>query len=209
MMQRLGIALSIIVLLALVLIIVSNIVVGVSSRSRLYSDINRVPTSRVGLLLGTSKYLHSGYPNPYFYNRVATAARLFHAGKIEYVLASGDNRSPSYNEPEMMLQELREQGVPPEAIMLDHGGINTLASVARSGLVFGNRQFIVISQRFHNQRALYIADYFGFDAIAFDAATVAGPAGLPVALRELLARVKVMLDLYLWQIYPRSAEQTA
>ena len=194
---------AILVLLLMSVIIVSNIIVGASNGNRHYDNVDRVPYNRVGLLLGTSKYLGSGRPNPYFQNRIASAVALFHAGKIEYIIASGDHRSPFYNEPQMMLGELVAHGVPAEAILLDPEGIDTLASVARSGLTFGNHQFMIISQHFHNQRALYIADYFGFDAIAFDAESVSWPGGLPVELREMLARVKVMFDLHLLRPYPR------
>lgn len=192
-------------LLAAVLSIAfANAVVLRASNHRLFSSVEAVPHNRVGLLLGTSPYLPGGRVNPFFVNRIAAAAELYLAGKVEVVVASGDNEHRSYNEPAHMQEALLEAGVPPEAIMVDAAGFRTLDSVVRMESVFGLRQFTVISQEFHNRRALFIAKEFSLDAVAYNARDVGGYSGLRTMAREHLARTLAVLDVYLLGTRPRS-----
>ena len=137
----------------LLVIIACNVQVSKETKNLLYTDIAEVPAHKVGLLLGTNPYLRSGAPNKYFLYRIDAAVALYKAGKIEYILVSGDNHRNDYNEPEAMKQALMNNGIPEERIVLDYAGFRTLDSVVRAKKVFGNDTFIVISQRFHNERA--------------------------------------------------------
>jgi SanA protein len=128
-------------------------------------------------------------------NRIRAAAELYHAGKIDYILISGDNRYDYYNEPQMMQDDLIELGVPKEKIFLDYAGFRTLDSVVRAKKVFGLKSFTVISQRFHNERALFIAQNHGLHAVGYNAKDVSKNYGFKTNLREKFARVKVVLDL--------------
>jgi len=192
--KALKIAAGLAVLLLLVLA-AAEVSVRWISRGRLYDSCRAVPKTRVGLVLGTSKYLKGGALNPFYTNRIRAAAELVACGKIEFVLASGDNRLAAYNEPREMWRDLVEAGVPPEKIRLDYAGFRTLDSVVRLKEVFGQRQAIVISQAFHNRRAVAIGRFKGLDLIGYNAAGVGGVDGLKVALRERLARVKMFIDL--------------
>lgn len=162
-----------------------------------------LPHNHVGLLLGTAKYQPGGGINPYFSYRIDAAVELYEAGKIRYILASGDNEHASYNEPLHMRLALLERGVPNEFIVLDYAGFSTLDSVVRTAEVFGQERFTVISQRFHNERAVYIGTYFGYDVVGYNAADIAPPSGVQTRLREYLARVKAILDLHLVRRAPR------
>jgi len=166
------------------------------SEEYIYSSIDSIPSEKTGLLLGTSKYLATGNLNPYFEYRLRAAVRLFRSGKIKYIIASGDNRRHNYNEPRVMKEELVKRGIPARAIYLDYAGFRTLDSVVRCSKIFGQDSFIVISQRFHNERAVFIARHFGIDAIGYNARDVAERAGLKTRVREYFARVKAFLDLY-------------
>jgi len=181
--------------LLMALIFLSNYAVVSKTRDLVYDDINEIPYNRVGLLLGTSKYTTKNYHNQYFVNRIRAAAELFQAGKIDYILISGDNRFEYYNEPQMMLEDLIELGVPKEKIFLDYAGFRTLDSVVRAKKVFGLSNFTIISQRFHNERALFIAKNNGLNAIGYNAKDVSKNYGFKTNLREKFARVKVVLDM--------------
>ena len=138
-----------------------------------------------------------GRPNTYFTNRIHTAAGLFHAGKIEYIIASGDNHTRRYDEPTAMRDSLKAHGVPSDRIVLDYAGFRTLDSVIRAKEVFGCDSITVISQADHNARALYIAEANGIEAVAVSAPLRAGRwVRTRLALREWLARDKMMLDIW-------------
>jgi SanA protein len=151
----------------------------------------------VGLLLGTAKFIKKGIMNPYYQNRIDAAVALFLSGKVSYILISGDNSTLHYNEPKMMKEDLIARGIPPERIYLDDAGLRTLDSILRCREIFGQDSFTIISQRFHNERALYIANHKDIHAVAFNARDVDDDFGLKVMAREKLARVKVLLDLML------------
>ncbi len=168
-----------------------------------FTQAARVPYNRVGLVLGTSNRLRNGSPNPFFNYRIAAAVSLYRNRKVDYLVVSGDNSRKEYNEPEMMKTALVKQGVPSNRIYMDYAGLRTLDSVVRCQKIFGQARFTIISQAFHNQRALFIAQYYGLHAVGFNAQDVTGRNGLKVQLREMLARVKVFLDLYLLDKQPK------
>ncbi|MCL1943486.1 MAG: YdcF family protein [Candidatus Azobacteroides sp.] len=173
----------------------ANYKINSATRYNVYENINAVPYNKVGLVLGTSKYLRANTLNPYFKYRIDAAANLFKAGKISYIVVSGDNRHHSYNEPEDMKKALMEQGIPKEKIYLDYAGFRTLDSVVRINMIFGQSSFTVISQKFHNERAVFIAENYGLNAVGYNARDVEIPLGFKVKVREIFARVKVFIDL--------------
>jgi len=183
--------------LLIILIITADYYVQSSVQSKLYKDIKAIPYNKVGLVLGTVKLLKNGNLNRYYQYRIDAAAKLFKAGKIKFVLVSGDNSKEGYDEPTDMKEDLIKKGVPEDRIFLDYAGFRTLDSVVRSKAVFGQKSITVISQKFHNERAVFIANRKAIDAIGFEAQDVSIRAGLIVQFREKLARVKVLIDLIL------------
>lgn len=177
-------------------ILACNYIIDRKAAQSLYDDLDKIPENEVGLLLGTSPKLKNGKNNLYFDHRITAAIKLYKAGKIKYILISGDNRRRNYNEPEYMKKALIQGGVPEEAIYLDYAGFRTLDSVVRAKKVFGQNRITVISQKFHNARAVYIARKNGMEAIGFNAQDVDTYSGLKTQIRESLARVKVFLDLF-------------
>ncbi|MFW6250184.1 MAG: SanA/YdcF family protein [Alkalispirochaetaceae bacterium] len=188
---------------SIILIFLSNTLVVQQSEGSIYRDLATVPPTRVALLLGTSRWVRGGRANPFFDNRVAAAARLYETDKVEFILASGDNSHPSYNEPAYLRAALLRSGVPEERVVLDYAGFSTLDSVVRAREVFGLESVLLVSQPFHLQRALFIADAAGLDAVGYAAADVEEWAGVSVRLREALARVKAVLDVYVFHRSPR------
>ncbi|MBL1221298.1 YdcF family protein [Chryseobacterium sp. L7] len=157
--------------------------------------ISDVPETKTALLLGTGKNLSSGLPNAYFYNRIQAAIDLYKSGKIKYIIVSGDNSTKDYNEPEDMQLTLMKYGIPKDRIVLDHAGFRTLDSVIRAKDIFGQNRLVIISQKFHNERAVFLARENGMEAFGYNANDVNKYAGLKTNLREYLAKAKVYWDL--------------
>ena len=176
-------------------LIVCNQTIKKHTAAQIYSEVITIPQNKVGLLLGTSPKLKNGNNNLYFDYRILAAVELYKAGKIKYILISGDNRREEYNEPEEMKKALMQKGVPEKFIYLDYAGFRTLDSVVRAKEVFGQNQLTIISQRFHNERAIYLAEKNGINAIGYNAKDVNAYAGMKTNIRELLARVKMFIDL--------------
>lgn len=160
-------------------------------------NIKDVPEAKTALLLGTGKTLSNGMPNAYFYNRIKAATDLYKSGKVQYIIVSGDNSSKDYNEPEDMQFALVQQGVPQDRIILDHAGFRTLDSVVRAKDIFGQTKIVIISQKFHNERAVFLAQKNGMKAFGYNAEDVNKYAGLKTNMREYLAKAKAYWDLLL------------
>lgn len=177
-------------------IVCANYAVRHTAKAFIYQNIDSIPQNKAGLLLGTSKLLRSGLPNQYFQNRIQATVDLYKAGKIEVVVISGDNSRKGYNEPEDMKSELMLRGIPEDKIYLDYAGFRTLDSVVRMEKIFGQKSFTIISQKFHNQRAIYIAHAKGLQVVGYNAEDVNAYSGFKTQLREKFARVKLFLDLW-------------
>lgn len=193
------ILLSIAVFIAIVIIftVIVNIKVANTTENRIYENVDSIPHNKVGLLLGTNPLNKLGRPNTYFTNRIRIAADLYHAGKIDYILASGDNHSRQYDEPTAMRDSLMAHGIPENRIILDYAGFRTLDSVVRAKEIFGCDTLTIISQADHCARALYLAEANGVEAFAIAAPLRAGRwVRVRLAIREWLARDKMMLDLW-------------
>ncbi len=186
---------GIIVILPLLFILMCDYIVGRSAEDKTFFTTSNVPKNRVGLVLGTSKRLTDGRANPYYTYRIDATLALYNAGKIDFVLVSGDNGTIYYNEPTTIKKDLVKAGIPEEKIFLDYAGFRTLDSMVRAKEVFGLDSVTIISQKFHNERAIYLAEKKGLVAIGFNARDVKGQSGFKVKLREYFARVKVFVDL--------------
>ncbi len=168
-----------------------------------FDEISKVDRMKVGLVLGTSKYTAGGRENIFYRNRMDAAIDLYTSCKIEKIIVSGDNGTHAYNEPRMMFQDLVKAGIPAENIYLDYAGFRTLDSVVRAHKIFNQSSFLIISQSFHNERALFIARSKGIEASAFNARAVSFGLSPKTYVREKLARVKAVLDIYLLGTSPK------
>ena len=189
-------------------VIISNIIVENKTKDKIYGKSDIIPYNKVGLVLGTNKYLANNRLNPFYSYRIDAAVRLFKSGKIDFIIVSGDNRKKSYNEPKQMKNDLIRMGVPVKKIFLDYAGFRTLDSVVRCNAIFGQSKFTIISQGFHNKRAVYIALSKGYDAIGYNARTITLKKGYKTYIRELLARVNMMIDLYVIHKQPKFFGET-
>ena len=183
-----------VIVFPLIFILFANHRINKLSEKQIFNSNDSIPENKVGLLLGTSKYLKSGRLNQYFENRIIATEMLFKAGKIRNVVVSGDNSHINYNEPLAMKNELVLRGLPENRIYLDYAGFRTFDSVYRMKEIFGQTSFTIISQPFHNQRAIYIANTLGLDVVGYNAKDVDAYNGFKTKLREKFARVKVFID---------------
>ena len=180
----------------LLLVLLLNYKVKNDVKESMYDNITETPSKKVGLLLGTAKYVKGGWINLYYTHRITAAVELYKAGKIEYILISGDNGRESYDEPTLMKEDLMAAGIPESAIYLDYAGFRTLDSLVRCKIIFGELDILVISQQFHNERAVYIARAKGMQAIGYNAQDINAKYGFKTRIREYLARTKMFLDLW-------------
>ena len=179
-----------------------NYMINSQAEDYIYDSVEDIPENKVGLLLGTSKFLSNGNINLYYTYRINATVELYNAKKIEFVLISGDNGSTSYDEPTTFKDDLIALGIPEDKIFLDYAGFRTLDSVIRSKEIFGQSSITIISQQFHNERAIYLAKHNNIKAVAFNAQDVSGRYGLKVQLREYLARAKASIDI-LFNVEPK------
>lgn len=185
----------VLIVLALISILWANSTINKQTTDKIYTETDLIPENNVGLLLGTSKFLRNGSLNQYFENRISATVQLYKSGKIKNIVISGDNSKKDYNEPEDMKNELMKHGIPENRIYLDFAGFRTYDSVFRMKEIFGQDKFTIISQEFHNQRAVYIANSLKLNAIGFNAKDVNAYIGFKTQIREKFARVKVFIDL--------------
>lgn len=183
------------VILLLIFTIWANKSIIKTSSPFITNEISKLKSAKCGLLLGTSRTLKNGKPNDFFYKRINATLELYQKAKIKHIIVSGDNSKKSYNEPLDMKMELIKRGVPDSVIHLDYAGFRTLDSVVRAKEIFGQSTFIIISQKFHNERAVFIARKNGIEAFGYNAEEVTAFNGFKTKLREFFARDKVYLDL--------------
>ena len=194
--KTITISLLFIFCLALATIFICNKIITDKANGSLYADAKNIPFNKVGLLLGTAKFTGNGGNNFYYDYRILAAAELIKNVKIKYLIISGDNSRNNYNEPAAMRADLMAAGIDSTIIYLDYAGFRTFDSMVRLKDIFGQDTVTIISQQFHNERALYTAYKLGITAIGFNAKDVGNRQGVKTQLREKLARVKSLLDFW-------------
>jgi SanA protein len=170
-------------------------------QDRIYSPGQTIPANRVAIVLGAGLW-RDGSPTPVLYDRVATAVDLYQAGLIKKLLMSGDNPVVGYNEPEAMRQLALRLGVPDEDIVLDYAGRRTYDSCYRAKEIFALEQALIVTQRFHLNRALYLCESLGIQAIGVAADRQTYRYHNWWQLREVAATVNAWLDIHLLRPQP-------
>jgi SanA protein len=173
----------------------ANWAIESNAEGKIFDQVNDCPQVKVALVLGTSRTNKHGNDNLYFSYRIKAAVELYRAGKVKYILVSGDNSIATYDEPTDMKNALIAAGIPGKRIFLDYAGFRTLDSMERALKVFGQKEVIVISQRFHNERAIYLGEHFGMTVYGYNARDVAKMGGFKTKVRERFARMKVFWDI--------------
>jgi len=202
-MSRMGKLMSFSIVLLAALLWFSNYHINKSAEGLTYDSASEIPPTPAALVFGTSKWVKGGGQNLYFKYRMEAAAELFKTGKIKYIIVSGDNSIKEYNETREMRKSLIKLGVPQENIIEDFAGFRTLDSVIRAKEVFGRDSIIFISQKFQNQRAIFIGKNHDIYALGYNAKELPKGYGKPTKTREYFARVKALLDIYVLNMMPK------
>jgi len=177
---------------------------ALSTTDNIYSRVNKIPQKRAALLLGTAKYIAKGKKNYFYVYRIRAAVALWKAGKVKAIVVSGDSGGKYYNETERMRKDLVRAGVPNKYITSDNAGFRTFDSIVRAEVIFDLQDYIIVSQKFHLERALFIAKAKGQKVIGFAAKELEGTkAARKMRIREYLARVKAFLDVYILGTEPK------
>lgn len=187
----------------LLIIALSNAWIIESTQGEIYYSIENIPVKNVALVLGTSDKLISGENNPFFQTRIEMAADLYNSGKVKHLLLSGDNRSKYYNEPQKMKNALLNMGIPEEVITLDYAGLRTLDSIVRCKEIFGQDEVIIVTQKFHCYRAIFLSRFYGLDAVGMATDSVPKSIAFKTVLREIFARTVAIWDTYILHKSPR------
>lgn len=200
MIRKICIVVSGLLLAVVVVAIVCDQMVAHNAESRLYGNVGSMPRRKAGLILGTSPVsTWNGRRNHYFDYRIKAGAELYNAGKVDWLVVSGGdyrNTGNGYDEPLAMRDSLIKLGVDSLRIVLDYDGTRTLNSIAKIRDVYCQDSIVIISQKYHNERALYQAKHLGVDAIGFNASTPGRRSSwLRNRGREVLARVKLFIDI--------------
>ena len=197
---------TIVMMLCIALMLVCNQIVVNNAKGKVFSNIDSIKSNKVGLLLGTTPPARiTKVKNYFFIYRLDAAEQLYRAGKIEKILISGDENSlDGVNEPECMRDSLVARGVPESAIILDGKGYRTICSIINANKVYGLKSFTIISQEFHNERALYQAEHLGLDVEniqSYNAKMPKSRRAYLTSIREYFARVKLFWDLLTYKEY--------
>ena len=194
---------GVVAVVCLALMLICNQIVVNNAEGKAFSEIDSIKYNKVGLLLGTTPQARfDRITNYFFIYRIDAAEQLYKAGKIDLILISGDEDSlDGVNETECMRDSLVARGVPVNAIILDGKGYRTICSVINANKVYGLKSFTIISQKFHNERAIYQAEHLGLDVENIQAYNAKDPKSRRAYLttiREYFARVKMFMDLMIY-----------
>lgn len=185
--------------ICIAIILICNQLVVNNAKGKVFSEIDSINYNKVGLLLGTTPYNRlTKRPNYFFIYRIQAAEELYKAHKIEKILISGDDNKEGFNEPKCMRDSLVSHGVPAEDIILDEKGSRTICSIINANTVYGLRSYTIISQKFHNERALYQTEHLELDIDNVQAYNAKDPTfkkAWKTYIREYFARVKMFIDL--------------
>ena len=182
--------------ICLIGIVICNYIVNAAAKGKTFSQAANVTHHHYALLLGTNPKSKSGGINSFYFNRIEATTQLYLAGKFDRLIISGATVDEGYDEPQSMRADLMARGVPDSIMTLDGKGFRTINSIERAKNDFGIDSLIVISQEFHNKRAIFQAQHYGIEAIGFNADD--SPFRywrIKNHLREYLARVKVVFEM--------------
>lgn len=181
----------------------SELLIRQMAGKRVFTTVDQVPSNDVAVVLGTSKKV-GGRINFFFHNRMVAAADLYKAGKVRHILVSGANPNKYYDEPTDMMEYLVHLGVPAEAITRDYAGFRTLDTVVRARQVFGLERYVIVTDKFHTYRTLFLAQHTGADCVAFSGnREVRLKWSLKTKIRERFANIKALLDVYVLRTQPK------
>jgi SanA protein len=174
-------------------------------RDRIYGRGNEgaIPAKPVAIVFGAG-YWPNGVLSTILLERLDAAVGLYHEGRVEKLLFSGDNSRVDYNEPAKMLEYALSQGVPRSDIVLDYAGRRTYDTCYRAGAIFGVSHAVLVTQHYHLPRALTTCENLGLNAVGYGANRYRyrGRYLILYRLREIPALWRAWWDLYVMHPIP-------
>ncbi|MBE7640118.1 hypothetical protein GUB10_07205 [Salegentibacter sp. BLCTC] len=198
LLKKIILGFTLFVVLSILIIFGLEAYIKKETSNLIYSEITELPEAKTGIILGASVHA-DGKLSPILKDRVETAYKLYKLNKIENFLISGDHRTNDYDEVNAIKNYLLKKGVPSRAITLDHSGFDTYDSMYRASIVFNTEDAIVITQKFHLPRSIYIAKKLGANYKGFEATPVAYTSSETIKRREQLANFKAIWELLIKQ----------
>jgi len=182
-------------LFVLLCVILFDLYISISTQKEIFSDISLLKNYKYCLLLGTSKYTIKNSENLFYSYRIDTVKYLYQNQKIKKIILSGDSRESYYDETKYMKKDLLNLKIPEEDLIVDSDGFRTIYSIMNLVKKYSISDAIVVSQRFHLQRAIFIGRVLGLKLDGFATKPIYGLAGLKIQIRERGARVRLLFDL--------------
>jgi len=174
----------------LVIIFFNNYAIKEGAKNLMYSKVSNVPHRKIAVLLGVEKKFKNGKINHFYINRIDATVNLFKAKKIDIIIVSRNQG----NVVDDVKEDLMKQGIPENVIILDYAGLRTYDTMYRMYKVYGQKDFLVISQRKQNERAIYIAKKNGLNAIAFNASEYSGYNSFRLNIIEKYERTRLFFE---------------
>lgn len=193
-MNKAFITLGKFVFITVLIILINYLAISTFSRPKIYDTTDKFEGNHSGLLLGTGKYLSGHRINLYYLYRIRATAELYRAGRINRIVVSGDNVRDYHREVDCMIADLQNEGIPASVLIRDDNGVRTEKSIQFAANYFPDDRFIIISQPFHNERALALCSFYRVNALAYNAKEPFTAGLIKNVLRELGARIKMQLD---------------
>lgn len=189
--------------IAIILVLgIPNLIAEWYARARQF-QVEQAPSAPVAIVFGAG-LTRDGQPTPVLRDRVATAVELYFDGKVQKILMSGDNRFVDYNEPGAMKRYALSLGVPEADIVLDYAGRRTYDTCYRARHIFGVREAILVTQRFHLPRAIFTCNGLGVDSVGViaDQRTYSQYAHRFWRIREIPATAMAFVDVFITRPLP-------
>jgi SanA protein len=185
----------------------TRVFTALNAANRVFAKAADAPAERVAIVFGAG--VRNGYPTAMLYDRVAAAVELYKAGKVQKLLMSGDNRFENYNEPAAMRRTALQLGVPDGDIALDLAGRSTYDTCYRAKEIFSLDSAILVTQRFHLDRALMLCDAVGIKASGYNSDRRAYRALWWNHLREVPATLNAVIEAYVTRPKPVLGDKIA
>ena len=179
-------------LLVLIYALIVNAYMVNSTEDKILTAEASADLSDVDCILVLGAGVHGTTLSHMLEDRVKTGIQLYELGSAPKILMSGDHGQDDYDEVNAMKNYAKEKGVPSEDIFMDHAGFSTYESMYRARDIFGCKKIIIISQKYHLHRAIYVAEYLGLEAYGVDSQLrpYAVDTNIYNTIREFLARNK-------------------
>ncbi len=189
-------ALGLAVVIGGLIVLVTNLVIIRGAKQYIYPSVDEAPRAQTAIVLGARVWV-DGTPMDMLGDRLETAVRLYEQGKVEKLLLSGEHFRVPYNQVDVMLEYVLDRGVPEEDVFTDNYGLTTYETMQRARDVFLVDSALIVTQDFHLARAVYTARQLGLEAVGVVADLQTYRDEAPNAAREVLARVKAVLQIHL------------